>query len=449
MTFCILITSWSPISKSKYYQIYNSTQISYNRNHERRALRYQMDTYELRLKKLVKSDLVAVGLTFPLLYPQLRLLGASHTLVGVFGATYSGLQVLTGPIVGCWSDLRGRKFVASIILIVSAICYFFTGVTKSLLIIYLLRIILGFTKHTQTLCKALISDNIPKEKQTKVYGWSTAVSSLGFVVGPIIGGHLSELNNGFSYVCTLTSLIFICNYGLIHSFPENVTNFTKTKEKIRLNNIKYELTRAVMELTKMDWKQYWDVFSLRFLFSLAVSIYFSNQTLYIQEEYNLSQKYIGYIISFFSIVGCLSAMITGYLTSTFYKHDSTKIHVLFHLFIIMTISFFGIYISSSLILFLILLTPFAFSTAALRIVSMEVILNKSHSNDRGSLAGVSSSVMSIGRFISPVVSGVIADAFGGNKVIIFATAPSLVATLLCFTLICRHKILKKGIDKKV
>lgn len=71
----------------------------------------------------------------------------------------------------------------------------------------------GIVKHTQTLCKAVIADLLPKEKHAKVYGTSSALGSLGFVVGPVIGGHLSELNYGFSYASMLTGLIFLVNAG--------------------------------------------------------------------------------------------------------------------------------------------------------------------------------------------------------------------------------------------
>ncbi|KAF5283312.1 hypothetical protein FQR65_LT13969 [Abscondita terminalis] len=399
-----------------------------------------METVVIKICLISLLDLLAVGITFPLLYPHLKSLGASHTVLGIFGATYSGLQVISGPIIGSWSDLRGRKFVASIVLIASAISYICTGLTSSLFLIYFLRIILGFTKHTQTLCKAIIADTVRKDEQTKVHGWSTAISSLGFVFGPIIGGHLIEIQNGFSYVCTLTAILFIINFGLICTFPDNKPKLFKSEDEFRLLNFKTELKRSLVELTKIDWKIYWDVFTLRFLFSFAISIYFSNQALYIQEEYGLSQKYIGYIISFFSVIGGMSSLATGYIKTVYYKNDPDNLNLLFQLFLMMTLSFVGIYFSPNLALLLLLLMPFAFSSSLLRIVSMEVILNRSHSNDRGSLAGVSNSVMSVGRFVSPVMSGVVADGFGEDKVMLFAFLPSLMATFLCFRLLYRPKI---------
>lgn len=44
------------------------------------------------------KDLFAIGLTFPLLYPHVRSLGASHTTIGLLASLYSGFQIFSGPI---------------------------------------------------------------------------------------------------------------------------------------------------------------------------------------------------------------------------------------------------------------------------------------------------------------------------------------------------------------
>lgn len=38
-----------------------------------------------------------------------------------------------------------------------------------------------------------------------------AVSMIGFIFGPILGGHLSEYKNGYFYVCIVTSVLFFIN----------------------------------------------------------------------------------------------------------------------------------------------------------------------------------------------------------------------------------------------
>lgn len=61
----------------------------------------------------------------------------------------------------------------------------------------------------------MISDLIPPSEQTGVYGKSAALGSLGFIVGPFMGGHLSEMKHGFTYVSGVTALSFLVNLGKI------------------------------------------------------------------------------------------------------------------------------------------------------------------------------------------------------------------------------------------
>ncbi|XP_052088778.1 major facilitator superfamily domain-containing protein 9-like [Mytilus californianus] len=55
-------------------------------------------------------DLFGVSMIFPLLSTHVRDLGASSTLVGTIGSIYGGIQLLSSPLVGRWSDVSGRRF---------------------------------------------------------------------------------------------------------------------------------------------------------------------------------------------------------------------------------------------------------------------------------------------------------------------------------------------------
>nr|XP_023026470.1 major facilitator superfamily domain-containing protein 9-like isoform X2 [Leptinotarsa decemlineata] len=169
-------------------------------------------------------DLFAVGLTFPLFATFLRDLGSSHSTIGLLSATYSGIQVLSGPLIGSWSDIRDRKTVLKTTLLICAFCYGLLGATNSVVCIFFLRIVLGIVKHTQTICKAMITDLIPRKKQSETFGKSASLASLGFIIGPFVGGNLSELKHGFTYVSILTAGIFSINY---------VIEITPNKVKVR------------------------------------------------------------------------------------------------------------------------------------------------------------------------------------------------------------------------
>ncbi|GJQ81631.1 hypothetical protein Trydic_g8510 [Trypoxylus dichotomus] len=380
-------------------------------------------------------DLFAIGLMFPLLYPHVRELGGSHIIVGLLGSSYSALQVLTGPLIGSWSDIRGRRFVLLTTLLICTVCYFLLGITSSIYCIFALRMILGFIKHTQTICKALIADLLPVDKQAAAYGQSSGYGMLGFVIGPVLGGHISEMNNGFFYVCCLTSLLFVGNIVLSLFIPRTATKNDNVANNISvitlLSTIHKEFLRALRELVKINWKIYWDTFLMRFLFGISVSIVHTSQSVYLKEQYNLSQVYIGYTISFLSIVGVICGLSMGKITTMFYRDDHNRLRRIYHSFCIMAACCFGFYFAPDLYVYYAVLVPFSISSTILRIVTMELMISKSKNDEKGSLSGASTSVMSIARFITPLSSGIVGDIFGENAVMLSAFVPPLCGSLLC------------------
>lgn len=371
-------------------------------------------------------DLFAVGLTFPVLAPHIRSLGVSHLTVGILSSSYSILQVLSGPIIGSWSDVRGRKQVFMITLFLSSIFYFLLGLSTSIYSIFIVRLLLGIFKHTQTLIKAVIADFVKAEDNSKVLGHSTAFSSLGFVIGPIIGGHLSELRSGFMYICFLTGLIFIINIGFVYMLPER-------KSKKKSINVGEELFKSVQDLKKINWKRHWVSFLLKFLFVLSTTIFFVNQSLYLKERYNLSQKHVGYGISLVSVIGVAAAFMSGYITKTFYKNRSCNERA-YHSFLMLSSCFIGFYISPNYYYVIALLIPFGICNSLLRIVTMEILFQKCGPDERGSLNGASDSVMSLARSLAPIAGGVVGDAFNENAVMLLAVVPGAIGTLICYRL---------------
>ncbi|KAG5877556.1 hypothetical protein JTB14_023329 [Gonioctena quinquepunctata] len=373
-------------------------------------------------------DLFAVGLTFPLFSTYLRDIGASHTTIGLVSAVYSGIQVLSGPLIGSWSDVRDRKTVLRTTLLLCALCYGLLGTAHSIVFILILRCVLGVVKHTQTICKALISDLIPPKEQSETFGKSASLASLGFIIGPFVGGNLSELKHGFSYVCILTAILFLVNYGIACLLPDPIPKENTNMNISLINSARNEFKKTVKELVDIDWKEHWDTFLLKFLMGLTMTCYFTNQSIYLKETYQMSQKHIGYMISFFSTVGMISGFILNKINSL-YKPDSLFTR-LCHSFFILTISFFGIYLSPNFYIFLFLLIPLAFSATALRVGSMELMFEKSEKLHKGSLSGASNSIMSVARFLTPVITGFTSDIFNEQSVMLIAAFPSSLGFLV-------------------
>ena len=200
-----------------------------------------------------------------------------------------------------------------------------------------------------------------------------------------------------------------------------------------------ELARSLKDLKKINWKVHWETFSVRFLFGLTVSLYFANQSAHLKEKYELSQRHVGYTISFLSVIGVVSSFSLGAITRRFYGGDADCQRRMTHSFLILSACFLGFYVTSNVYFYLAFLVPFAVSTAILRIVSLEFMLGKSREDERGLISGTCNSVMSVARSLTPFMSGVVSEFVGENAVMMFGFLPALAGTMLCVKLGRKYK----------
>ncbi|CAG4992099.1 unnamed protein product [Parnassius apollo] len=215
-------------------------------------------------------DLLAVGLIVPLLPNHVRQMGVNHIYVGLLGSIYSGCQLGSGPLIGSLSDIKGRKTILMMTLLVCAGAYTFLGITTSIAVILVLRAILGLFKQTQMLTKALVPDYESNHlKQSVIYGKMAAISGIGITMGPVIGGHIAEDNpeHGFMYITITVGLCFLINAGIVHFLPNSNKKSTiievNHEEKSRqdesvFNKIMKSSKQSVIELSKIPWAEYWD-----------------------------------------------------------------------------------------------------------------------------------------------------------------------------------------------
>ena len=79
-------------------------------------------------------------------------------------------------------------------------------------------IVSGIFKHTQELLRGYMAEATPKKSRVTIFGQMNAAGSIGFIVGPPIGGHMAELPGGFYIISMLSAGLFFLNFGrLIHA----------------------------------------------------------------------------------------------------------------------------------------------------------------------------------------------------------------------------------------
>ncbi|XP_065057236.1 major facilitator superfamily domain-containing protein 9-like [Rhopilema esculentum] len=385
-------------------------------------------------------DLFAVSLLVPLLAHEVRKYGASPTMVGLFLSIYGALQLLSSPLMGQASDLFGRKRVLSFCLLGSASGYFLLGFSHSLVFMFLARIPTGLLKHSQAIIKAYVADVTPPTQRPAALGTLNAICSSGFIIGPVIGGHIAMSQFGFQKVATITGLIFFCNSIFVLFFVpdtevelsssdcssnnekvdgcdggqgnDNKPSLNKTEavgavdaKKNESNTVLQSASEFVTAIRQVPWASVADIFVVRFLSSLSMIIFRSSFNLILEYRHSTSPKTNGYIMSYNAILGVVSGMSVGWIAKFFRSPES--MHRFFSVTLVFALT--SISFAPNIVYIIIALIPLCISTSILRVTSATLMYKKGGEAEKGLLTGLSDSFMSMARMIGPTVGGIAQD----------------------------------------
>lgn len=71
----------------------------------------------------------------------------------------------------------------------------------------------GVFKHTLSISRALLSDLVTEKARPRVLGHFNTASGVGFILGPVVGGYLTESDGGFYVAALICCSVFLLNAG--------------------------------------------------------------------------------------------------------------------------------------------------------------------------------------------------------------------------------------------
>lgn len=145
---------------------------------------------------LLVTFVSALGFTIsiPLMPYYAASFGADPLTVGMLTAVYAVCALVAGPIFGQLSDRQGRRPWLLLSQLGTVAGFAVTALGGSLWMLFLGRIVDGVSGGNQVVAQAYVGDVARPEERTQVYGLMGAAFGLGAVVGPVIGGLLSQIN---------------------------------------------------------------------------------------------------------------------------------------------------------------------------------------------------------------------------------------------------------------
>lgn len=341
-------------------------------------------------------------------------------------------------------------------ILCSALGYLILGISTSLFLVALARIHAGIFKHTHSISRAVLSDLVAEKERPLVLGKFNTASTAGFILGPMMGGYLTELDGGFYLTNLICFSVFILNAGFVWLLPWSKVKANVTENDRRLGESHrlvgkadsgvsedahrrptasggtawlpwMEVLQTLQRLKGLLFSELRDVFLVRLLMSIAVMLYYSNFVLALEERFGVRPKFSGYLLGYTSILGALAGFAMGPLM-WWYNHNCHTLLLHTNTVTCLLLLLYSAAYNMNLVVFA--STLLSFSTAIGRTCVTDLQLTVGGTQASGTLIGMGQSVGAVGQILTPLLSGVAQEFSPCGPSILGAVLASVVIAIM-------------------
>ncbi len=379
---------------------------------------------------VVFIDLLGFSLILPLLPYYAETFKASETTTGILIASYALMQLIGAPILGRLSDRFGRRPVLLISVFGTFLGFLLLGFANALWMLFVSRIIDGITGGNLSVAQAYISDVTDEKSRSKGLGMIGAAFGLGFIIGPVTGGLLSQW--GYAVPAFAAAAISFINLILIYAWlPESLTEekrnqMTEKRPAITLSALLVAFQRPFTG----------SILVTRFFFGLAFAIFQTIFSLYALAKFNLTARDTGFVLTY---VGVLSVIVQGFLVGRLTSRFREDILITASV-VLMGISLLGWALAPSVLWLYIIMTPTALSGGLLNTLLSSTLTKAVTPQEIGGILGLSAAVESSTRIIAPLLGGVLLQQIGAWAPGAFGAVVMTGVSIFVFITIYNHPI---------
>lgn len=373
---------------------------------------------------IVFVNLLGFGIILPLLPYYAESFGGGALTIGFLAATYSLFQLLMAPILGELSDKIGRRPILIFSLIGTTISFFLLGIANSIVILFISRIVNGISGGNISAAQAYVADITSKENRTQGMGIMMAGFSLGFIIGPALGGILSEYGyaipafvaTGVSLLATLLT-VFLLPESL-HAEKRDINKLKTRKKLFSLRDFYDALTHPNVGVA----------LTLMFMVMFAFSLMQGTFALFSEHTLHLTARDIGFMFAFLGIIGVIMQLFLLKRITTWLTEKKAIVVAI----ICMSLSLLLIGFSSNIGMLYLAISLLAFGNSISTPVLTATISKLTPEDEQGNILGTSQSVASFGRLIGPIIGtgvysfiGIRAPYFFGAAILVLTTGVAL------------------------
>ena len=362
--------------------------------------------------------MVGYGLVLPIMPFYIQNMGAGGRELGWLMSTYSLMQLICAPVWGVLSDRWGRKPVLSIGIFGYAATLLFFGLATQFWMLFVARTLSGIlSSATMPTAMAYIGDNTAEEERSAGMGKLGAAMGIGVVLGPLLGGWLSERSLQLPFfigsAAAMVALLLVLSI-----LPESHARQSASSPGTRWN---WHYARSIV-LSPAGV-----LLLLIFIIAFGLAGFQGIIGLYVIERLDFLTSQVG---ALWMVMGAVMILVQGALMGPLTKRlgEVTLIRL----------GMLGSAIGYGLILlaggFVSLLLAVGFLTLALALVGPALNARISHfaGEHMGGLMGLNSTATSLGRVTGPLWAGPLFDIelsypfLGGLGVLLLGFIVSLV-----------------------
>ncbi len=367
------------------------------------------------------TEVLGFSLILPLLPFYAQTMGASPFQVGLILATFSLFQFISAPIMGKLSDSYGRRPLLMLSQLSTLVSFLVLGLANNLALIYLSRAIDGILGSNYTIAQAYLTDVTPQKDRTRIFSISGIAFSLGFFLGPAIGGYLSQFSYALpAYLAAVVTGITILTTYLY--LPETIKHKKQFSWSWKI--FKFEQFKLLTAKKQTAWPL-WEFF----FYALTHAIFTGSFALYAERQAGLTAQDTGYL---FAIIGASSILIRLVLLPKLLDWlTERQLRITGGLIILLALLTSPL--AKSQLLITINIVFFALGASTLRPSLISHISQIAKKDRYGKTMGIADSLGSISHVIGPLIGGLLIQNFlPGSLGLAAALTMSLSLSLMIF-----------------